>query len=150
MSDPASEYEGRLARRRRTFDELSRRDAGLAAARLVVFGAAGLVALLAWRASVSWWWMAAPTAAFLVLVVWHDRVIRARERAAAAIAFYQHGLARITDAWAGMGTSGDEFLDEHHPYANDLDLFGAGSVFQLLCGARTRAGEATLAAWLAT
>jgi hypothetical protein len=147
-ASPGSEYEARLAQRRRAFDQLSRRDAGLAAARLVVFGAAGVVALLAWRAPVSWWWMAAPTAAFLVLVVWHDRVIRARERAAAAIALYEHGVARIKDGWAGMGASGDEFLDERHPYANDLDLFGEGSVFQLLCGARTRAGEATLAAWL--
>ena len=147
-ASPESEYEARLAQRRRAFDELSRRDAWLAAARLVVFGAAGVVALLAWRAPLSWWWIAAPTAAFLVLVVWHDRVIRARERAAAAVVFYEHGLARINDRWVGRGAPGDEFLDERHPYANDLDLFGAASVFQLLCGARTRAGEATLAAWL--
>src|SRR5262249_20816415 len=35
-----------------------------------------------------------------------------------------------------------------HPYANDLDLFGAGSLFALLSLARTRTGEDTLASWL--
>ncbi len=147
-SDPGSEYGARLARRRTAFDELSQRDARLAVARLIVFGLAGVVAILSWRGMTSWWWVTAPTAAFMTLVVWHDRVIRGRERAAAAIAFYEHGLARIEDRWTGRGTAGDGFLDEGHPYANDLDLFGAGSLFQLLCGARTRAGEATLAAWL--
>ena len=34
-------------------------------------------------------------------------------------------------------------------YANDLDLFGRGSLFELLSLARTRTGEATLAGWLA-
>jgi DNA mismatch repair ATPase MutS len=35
-----------------------------------------------------------------------------------------------------------------HPYADDLDLFGDGSLFQLISGARLRAGEETLARWL--
>ena len=40
------------------------------------------------------------------------------------------------------------FRDDAHPYADDLDLFGKGSLFQLLCTARTRPGEAMLAGWL--
>ena len=39
-------------------------------------------------------------------------------------------------------------MDPAHPYAQDLDLFGKGSLFQLLCSARTRAGEQILASWL--
>ena len=35
-----------------------------------------------------------------------------------------------------------------HPYADDLDLFGPGSVFERLTVCRTRIGEETLAAWL--
>src|SRR2546425_528070 len=42
------------------------------------------------------------------------------------------------------------FLDDSHPNAPYLDLFGAGSLFELLCTARTRKGEDTLAAWLRT
>jgi len=38
----------------------------------------------------------------------------------------------------------------HNPYAQDLDLFGKGSLFELLCTARTYIGEDTLARWLLT
>ena len=40
------------------------------------------------------------------------------------------------------------FRTIHIPYAGDLDLFGTGSLFELLCTARTRTGEDTLASWL--
>ena len=46
------------------------------------------------------------------------------------------------------GSTGTRFLDPHHPYADDLDVFGEGSLYELLCGARTTSGEETLAAWL--
>ncbi|MGH9482509.1 MAG: hypothetical protein ACRD1L_10520, partial [Terriglobales bacterium] len=35
-----------------------------------------------------------------------------------------------------------------HPYADDLDLFGDGSLFQLVCTARTAIGEERLASWM--
>ena len=57
-------------------------------------------------------------------------------------------MARLDGSWAGKGISGERFLEPSHPYARDLDLFGRASVFELLCTARTRAGEETLARWL--
>lgn len=39
-------------------------------------------------------------------------------------------------------------MDATHPYSRDLDVFGAGSLFEFLCTVRTRAGEETLARWL--
>ncbi len=66
------------------------------------------------------------------------------------IAFYERGLARLNDRWAGTGETGERFLDPAHPYARDLDLFGAASLFEYLSSARTRAGEETLAHWLLT
>ena len=39
-------------------------------------------------------------------------------------------------------------MSASHPYSRDLDLFGAGSLFELLCMARTRVGQETLANWL--
>src|SRR5262249_37597999 len=56
--------------------------------------------------------------------------------------------ARLDHDWAGRGVPGTRFLQEAHPNAVDLDLFGTGSLFELLCTARTRKGEETLAAWL--
>ena len=38
--------------------------------------------------------------------------------------------------------------DPHHPYAADLDVFGVGSLFELINAAHTQIGRTTLAAWL--
>src|SRR6185295_7601338 len=97
---------------------------------------------------VSAWLLVAPVVAFLWLIRRHDRAVWLRDRATHAIRLYEHGLARLNDQWIDIGESGDRFRDDTHVYANDLDLFGRGSLFQLLSQARTRTGEATLAAWL--
>ena len=85
---------------------------------------------------------------FLVLAVLQEKRIRQIRFRTRDIDFFERGLARIGDRWSATGESGERFLDPLHPYARDLDVFGAGSLFELLCTARTRAGEQTLAAWL--
>lgn len=90
-------------------------------------------------------------AAYLALAVWHELTIRAMTRAEAAVRFYADGIARIEDRWVGTtGATGDRFRNSDHPYADDLDVFGRGSLFQLLSGARTPMGEARLASWLSS
>jgi hypothetical protein len=142
------EYQVRLSARRETRDSLSVADARFAYARLGAFFAGVLLLILAYRPGISLWWLVVPVAAFVGLARNHARVLRAREMASRAIAFYERGVARLEDRWAGSGESGERFQDDEHPYANDLDLFGKGSLFELLSIARTRTGEATLAAWL--
>ena len=94
------------------------------------------------------WLVLLPAAAFLWLAVAHEhRLQRIRDRRR-AIEFFERGIGRIEDRWQGKGETGDRFLDPVHPYARDLDLFGPSSLFELLCTARTRAGEETLARWL--
>jgi hypothetical protein len=97
---------------------------------------------------VSPWWLAGPVVPFAAIAVWHSRLLRARELSQRAVAFYERGLARIEDRWAGSGETGERFNDPHHVYAADLDLFGNAGLFQLLSSARTRMGEETLAQWL--
>ena len=53
----------------------------------------------------------------------------------------------MADRWMGTGRDGTRYLDGH-AYARDLDLFGRGSLFELLNSARTEVGEETLADWL--
>src|SRR5205823_12104378 len=57
-------------------------------------------------------------------------------------------LARIEGRWRGTGITSTGFADANHLYANDLDIFGEGSLFDLICTARTRVGQETLAKWL--
>ena len=103
-----------------------------------------------WRHRLTPWWMVAPLILFVFIAAYHPRILRARDLAKRAIAFYHNGLARIEDRWAGTGQTGERFNDPHHVYAADLDLFGNASLFELLATARTRMGEETLAKWLLT
>ena len=146
--DPAHEYRTRLSDRRAAELDLAKRDQLLSHARLVAFVLGGLLAILWWGSFSAAWWLAFPALSFVVLMRWHDRVIREHQAARQSIVFYERGLGRIDDRWAGEGEPGERFRDEHHLYANDLDLFGHGSLFELLSIARTRAGEAQLAEWL--
>jgi hypothetical protein len=89
-----------------------------------------------------------PLAVFAVLVVWHEQLRTKRRRIKCGLSFYEACLARMDGKWAGTGNSGNEYLQAEHPYAADLDIFGKGSLFELLCSTRTRTGEETLARWL--
>ncbi|HET7825599.1 MAG TPA: DNA mismatch repair protein MutS [Anaeromyxobacter sp.] len=135
--------------RREAIARHDRADRRIASGRLAVFAAALAVAWAAFVAHrTSAWWLLAPAAAFVALATVHDRVLSARDRARRAVAFYERALERIAGRFAGTGTPGDAFGDPTHPYAVDLDLFGRGSLFELLCAARTRPGEERLASWL--
>ena len=144
-----AEYSRRQEARRAERERYLRIDRSLGNWRLTVFGASLLLAWLAFgRGLFSGWWLLIPLLLFVVLAVRHDRVIRHHRRLARAIAFYESGIQRLDDRWTGRGVSGARFLDASHPYAVDLDLFGRGSLFELLCTARTRGGEECLADWL--
>ena len=80
--------------------------------------------------------------------LYHQRVRTRRIQAQRAVSLYREGLARMQDRWMGTGATGQRFEVPHHIYADDLDLFGSGSLYQLLCAARTQMGENILAQWL--
>jgi hypothetical protein len=150
-ADPRGTYRSRLESRRAELTTLERTDRRISLLRFFIFlGGLALVWPVVMTRVWSWLWMLLPVAGFFALVWLHERVIRDRTAARRAVRFFEWGLARLDDRWAGGGVDGREFLDGGHPYADDLDLFGRGSLFELLCTARTRAGERTLARWLMT
>ena len=148
MTTPASKYRERLDDRRADEERWRRNDARCAYARLAAFGTFVVLLAAAYHGDVSPWLLLLPAIAFGALIHVHSGVIERHTAALRAIAYYERGLARIEDRWAGSGETGDRFRDDHHLYANDLDLFGRGSLFELLSIAATPAGEETLAAWL--
>ncbi len=105
-----------------------------------------LVLIAGWDWTPHAFWL--PLGAFVYLVTLHARASSAQLRATRAIRLYEAGLARLDGSWPGRGTPGDAWRPEHHLYADDLDLFGKGSLFELLCVARSRVGERRLADWL--
>ena len=147
---PQAEYDRRIAVIGHRIAAGERRHLLLSNLRLVVFAIGAAVAWLAFiQARITPAWLGVPLLLFAVLMVVHARVLNANDRLLRARRFYERGLSRIAGTWAGSGPDGDGYAGTH-PYARDLDLFGPGSLFQLLDTARTEAGEATLADWLKT
>jgi MutS domain V len=153
---PTEEYVRRLKARESQVAQYEKIHIRLGNIRLAVAILACVIAWFAFRLhSLSPYWLALPIAVFVGIASSHSRILRARDRACRATVFYKNGLARIEDRWsenhtAPIGETGERFNDPHHVYAADLDLFGNGSLFQLLSTARTRMGEETLAKWLLT
>jgi hypothetical protein len=148
---PRTEYRLRREARLALGKRQARWEQVVGQSRVVVF----LVGLTVAGLSFYWhllspWWLALPVALFLSLLVWHQQINRICRRTARAAVYYEAGLERLDDRWSGKGHPGTRYLDEQHPNAVDLDLFGKGSLFELLCTARTRCGEDTLATWLRT
>jgi hypothetical protein len=147
-SEPRVEYERRRDARRAEAERQMNRFRTFGILRLAMLFVALVLGWLAYTQTIAWWWLLPPVVAFLVLADFQQRITRARRRSERAAALYEEGLTRLDDLWAGKGATGERFLDAAHPYAEDLDLFGRGSLFELLSRARTRAGEETLASWL--
>ena len=145
---PEVEYTQRLTARQASLNAEQQTSRKLWIARRILFAITAVLGVLAFDGHITAWWIALPVVVFIALMVIHQRVLSAIERLTRAAKFYERGLARVDDNWAGSGETGEQFADKSHAYAEDLDLFGRGSLFELLSTARTRAGEAKLAAWL--
>jgi hypothetical protein len=147
--DPKTEYAARLAKRQDEVANLQRLERAIGNQRLAIFIVGVVVGWCSWgTGTISGWWLVAPICIYLALAKRHEDVIRQRQRAQRIVSYYEQGIRRIEDRWQGNGIAGARFVDPAHPYAPDIDIFGIGSLFELLCTARTRAGEAQLAAWL--
>lgn len=62
--------------------------------------------------------------------------------------YYKQGMARLEGRWAGSGIRGEEFACADHDYDKDLNVFGEGSLFELLCTCRTQVGRRQLAKYM--
>lgn len=149
MPQPHVEYSDRLASRQKTVaakDAQHKRigNATLATAVLAIF--------LLWLAlkdeMISTYWLALPIAMYVALSLAHEFALRALAHARSAVAFYQRGIARLEDRWSGTGASGERFRNPKHVYADDLDVFGTGCLFELISTALLPMGQERLAQWL--
>jgi hypothetical protein len=149
--NPRPIYSGLLEQRRAEIARLERRHRTLGYYKLAA--AVGGV-LIVWAAllnrAISILWILVPIALLVAFSVTHEVLLRRLDQRRRAERYFEKALARLDGKWAGTGESGDRYLDPAHPYAQDLDLFGKGSLFELLCTARAHIGEETLARWLLT
>jgi hypothetical protein len=147
--DPRAEYPRRLEAWKAEQALYERQHRNLGIANLALGGVTLLVTGLALAAKViSVPWVLAPLFAIVVLAIFHERVLKRRGRCSRTVAYYKRALARIDNRWMGTGETGERFQSASNPYSRDLDIFGVGSLFELLSTARTRVGQETLAQWL--
>ncbi len=148
--DPREVYSRLLNERRAEIERRERRHRILGYSKVAAAVAVAATLWLALVHVISVFWTLAPAALLAALSVFHEHLLRLMERRRRAVRYFEKALARLDGNWAGTGEAGNAYLDPAHPYAQDLDLFGKGSLFELLSTARTHIGEDTLARWLST
>jgi len=94
------------------------------------------------------WLPALPIPIATAAALHYRRLGPARSRMRRLTGFYQRAIQRVKGLWAGEGFTGEEFDDANHLYARDPGIFGQGSLFELLCIARTAIGRRGLATYL--
>lgn len=152
--DPRPELEAALGHAETEFAAADGRADQLGNIRLALALAAVALLLtpLVTRSGTPWWGLIPVMVVFFGLARFQDLWIRRRGDAEASITYLQGALSRLDDSWRTLEDTGEDVgkpwrgHDLH--YADDLDLFGPASLFQLLSRARTRAGRQLLAAWL--
>ncbi len=146
---PSEEYKQRLQARETSVAQFDKTHRTLGNLRLLLVIVALLIAWWAlYRHDISAWWLLLPAIAFIAVATYHAAILHKKSLAERAADIYRKGLARIEDRWIGNGQQTPRSDAATSLYASDLDLFGAGSLFELLSQARTCMGEDTLAHWL--
>ncbi|RPH41553.1 MAG: DNA mismatch repair protein MutS, partial [Planctomycetota bacterium] len=145
---PRIEYERRRADRQSGVNRLRAVDDRVGTVGLWAATAIAIILLAAMLDLVRAHWCLVPVAVLIIARIIHVRYDNRIQVLEAGVRHYDRGLARMDDRWTGQGREGREYEPANHIYAGDLDLFGRGSLFELLCTAQTRTGEKTLATWL--
>jgi hypothetical protein len=149
LSQPHPEYTQRRAARKQTVAAKDALHKQIGNAKLATVTVTIVLLWLSLKGeAISTYWLAIPIVIYASLAVAHEFALRALAHARTAVAFYERGLARLEDRWAETSASGERFRNPKHVYADDLDIFGAGCLFELLSTARLPMGEERLAQWL--
>jgi hypothetical protein len=143
-----SQYEGRLRELQAGLAQVRIQHLAAAAVLVVattIFLTLGVYAL---KRRVPLWLLAMPIPIATASALHYRRLGLAGSRIRRLLRFYHRASQRVKGLWDGEGFTGDEFDDANHVYARDLGIFGQGSLFELLCIARTAIGRRGLANYL--
>jgi hypothetical protein len=150
IHDVVVQYEGRLEHLQAALAQarmLHATSALVLASAVAVFM---MLSLYAVRQQVAFWWPSLPIPVVAASARHFARSRQSRSRMTRLRRFYDRALQRVRGNWIGSGVAGDEFSDTEHSYSRDLHIFGEGSLFELLCIARTAIGRRGLADYLRT
>ncbi len=148
ISDVLSGYEARLTELQAGL-RIARLHHTIAIAVLVValvfFVSLGLSAI---RKEMPFWPLFVPGSVAVFAARGYRRSGKTSSRAWRLIRFYDRATKRVQDEWLGAGSTGESLNPPGHAYANDLNIFGPGSLFELLWIGRSGIGQRGLAEYL--
>jgi MutS domain V len=147
----SDEYAARAARFGARAEALAARSRLVSNLRGLSFGlmaVSGIVALTGRAVTISGALALLGFVVFVALVAVHARVIANEEDARRWQRVNLNSEARINGKWRAFADDGQRFGDASHPYSDDLDVFGRGSLYQRVSVAHTRYGQEALARFL--
>lgn len=81
---------------------------------------------------------------FIIVAIFHNRKIKRKKECELYININKKGIDRINGNFKEQEDKGEEFLDDKHPFASDLDVFGRNSLFQMINSTKTKFGREKL------
>lgn len=85
---------------------------------------------------------------FLVLVFFQSKISAKKKLIEYFLRINENELAVAKDIKQNVYEAGQKYVDDQHIYTSDLDVFGEGSIFQLMNRCATLHGNNLLANWL--
>ena len=81
---------------------------------------------------------------FIFLIIKHEHNIEHKKYLTILQDINENAVKRLHGEWQVFPDDGEEFSDDSHPYTQDLDIFGQGSLFQFINTASTYLGRQKL------
>ena len=148
LPDVLSHYEGRVRELQAGMFNARWHSNVAAVVMAVAVAAFFMLGFYAFRHRISFLWLALPLPLAVISALRYRLIRDSGYRMSRLRSFYERAVQRVQGEWVGTGVTGEEFTAPDHVYATDLNILGRGSLFELLCIARTSIGQRGLATFL--
>ena len=127
---------------------LHKREKKIVAARTIVFLGAVASFALGWDLGINYLYIVTAILAmiFIRLINYHDLLKQRKRFLKSRLTVLNSYISRARGTWRKRSNDGSVYLKNERPQDVDLHIFGAGSIYQYICAARTKRGRDLLAA----
>ncbi len=145
MSSPLEYYDQQKKHFCSLLDDLNKNYNRISAFRLCSAIVAIILIIGAFKSGEGWlWWLfGGIVILFLVLVRIHTRLVNELQLAKINISLLENELLALEGNYSAF-PDGAVHINIEHPYSYDLDIYGKGSIFQMLCRTITQGGTTLL------
>lgn len=81
---------------------------------------------------------------FSVVAIFHGKIMKKHDELEVELEFNEKGIKRLNGGYKEFEDKGSDLVEGDHAFANDLDIFGDNSLFQMINSTRTLSGRKRL------